>query len=240
MGFYEEFSKHYDVVFPLGEAQLNFIKKRAKDKKRILDLAAGTGNYSIALAKEGYDVVAIDLDSEMVRKIKEKARGKEVKIRAISMDMKEVDKIEDKFDLIFCIGNSLVHLDSKEEIEEVISKLYNLLNKDGVLIIQIINYDRIIEKNIKGLPTIDRSEKGIRFVRDYEEKDGKILFKTKLIIKSGEEVYENCVPLYPLLSRDLDNILRTSGFSSIEIYGGFNEAEYNVDSMVTIISAMKK
>lgn len=240
MGFYEEFSKYYDVVFPLGEAQLSFIKKRAKDKKKILDLAAGTGNYSIALAKEGYDVVAVDLDSEMVRKIEKKARNEGIKIRAISMDMKEIDKLEDKFDLIFCIGNSLVHLENIKEIGEVVSKLYNLLKKGGVLIIQIINYDRIVEKNIKELPTIDKPEEEIKFIRDYEEKSGKILFKTKLIVKKGEEVYENCVSLYPLLSKDLENILKASGFNSIETYGGFNEAEYNIDSMAMVITAIKK
>jgi len=98
LGFYEEFSKYYDIVFPLGEAQLRFINKRAKDKKKILDLAAGTGNYSIALAKEGYEVTAVDLDSEMVKNIEEKANKEEVKVTAIAMDMKEIDKIGSKFD----------------------------------------------------------------------------------------------------------------------------------------------
>jgi len=234
LGFYEEFSKYYDIVFPLGEAQLRFINKRAKDKKKILDLAAGTGNYSIALAKEGYEVTAVDLDSEMVKNIEEKANKEEVKVTAIAMDMKEIDKIGSKFDLIFCIGNSLVHLDNKDEIKKVINKLYNLLNKDGVLIIQIINYDRIIQNNVKGLPTIDREEEGVKFIRDYEQKNGKILFKTKLIISKEEKVYENCVELYPLLARDLRDILISAGFKNVEFFGGFNEVEYNIDSMATV------
>ncbi len=242
MGFYEELSRYYDIVFPLGEAQLNFIKKRSKDKHKILDLAAGTGNYSVALAKLGYNVMAADLDTEMIKKIEKKAYNEGVSVKAFAMDMKEVDKLEEKFDVIFCIGNSLVHLNNKEEISIVINKLYNLLNKDGVIIIQIINYDRILEKNLKGLPTIERSEERVSFIRDYEKKDDKILFKTKLVITkdNDERVYENCVPLYPLLREDLQNILENSGFSSIEFFGGFNEEEYNLNSMATVVSAIKK
>lgn len=41
MEFYNTLSSYYDIIFPVGEAQLKFIKKRAKNKKKVLDLAAG-------------------------------------------------------------------------------------------------------------------------------------------------------------------------------------------------------
>lgn len=45
---------------------------REKDRERVLDVGCGTGNYSIALARAGYDVTGIDVSPAMLRR----ARGK--------------------------------------------------------------------------------------------------------------------------------------------------------------------
>jgi SAM-dependent methyltransferase len=241
LGFYEELSKYYDIVFPLGQAQLNFISSRAMRKKKILDLAAGTGNYSIALSKMGYEVTAVDLDEEMVRKVEEKNKAEGTNTKALILDMKEVENLSDKFDLIICIGNSLVHLQNKEEIQTLIKKLYKLLEKDGVLIIQIVNYDRILDNNVKELPLISREDKGVKFIRNYEKENEKILFKSKLVISedSEEKVYDNVVELYPLRSGDLELILKEAGFKKVDLYGDFNEGQYNLSSMATVVAARK-
>lgn len=241
MGFYEELSKYYDIVFPLGNSQLNFIKNRADGKVKILDLAAGTGNYSIAMAKMGYSVTAVDLDKEMVNRIKEKNCEEGTNVNAMVMDMNSVDSIKEKFDLIICIGNSLVHLDNKEDINNLITKLYKLLNENGILIIQIVNYDRIIEKDIKELPLIQRQDKGVTFVRNYERENDKILFKTKILVENNKEekIYYNTVELYPLKSEDLKLMLKEAGFNKVEMYGDFNGGDYNIESMATVVAAYK-
>lgn len=241
MGFYEELSRYYDIVFPTGEAQIKFITKRAKGKKTILDLAAGTGNYSIALGKQGYDVTAVDLDKEMVNKIYEKNKLENTKVKALVMDMRDIDNVQGKFDVVVCIGNSLVHLDNKEEIENLIKKLYSILNQQGVLILQIVNYDRILKYNIKELPLIEREDLGVKFIRNYQKADNKILFKTRLSVKNKdkEEEYENTVELFPIESKDLNDILINTGFRDVEFYGDFNEGAYEVNSMSTVIAAYK-
>lgn len=241
MGFYDELSKYYDIVFPLGEAQLKFIASRARGKKKLLDLAAGTGNYSIALSKMGYEVTAVDLDEEMVRKIEEKNNTEGTKVKALVLDMNKVETLNDKFDAIICIGNSLVHLQDKKEIQDLVKKLYNSLNEDGVLIIQIVNYDRVLKKHVKELPLINREDKGVKFIRNYEQENEKILFKSKLVISEGheEKIYDNVVKLYPLQSSDLELMLKEAGFTGIEFYGDFNEGEYSLNSMATVVWARK-
>lgn len=241
MGFYEELSKYYDVVFPLGEAQLKFINARAKGKKKILDLAAGTGNYSTALWKMGYEVTSVDLDEEMVRKVEEKNIAEGTKVKTLVLNMNKVETLKDKFDVIICIGNSLVHLQDKKEIQGLIKKLYDQLEENGVLIIQIVNYDRIIKNNVKELPFINREDKGVKFIRNYEEENGRILFKSKLVVleNSEEKVYDNVVKLYPLQSTDLNTMLEGTGFKKVEFYGDFNEGEYNLNAMATVVSAIK-
>lgn len=243
MSFYDELSKYYDIVFPKGEAQMNFIKKRLSNRKRVLDLACGTGNYSIALAELGCSVTAVDLDGSMVHNLNKKAQQQNLDIDAHVMDMKCIDKLNNnKYDMILCIGNSLVHLENMQEIKELINKLHSLLNEDGMLIIQTVNYDRILKYNIKELPTIDRSEQGVKFIRKYDYKNNKILFNGKLIINEhGEEkMYDNIVQLYPLSSEDLIKIYNNLDMKNIEMYGGFNEVEYNEEAFAFVTTAVHK
>lgn len=40
---------------------MNYIHRYAKTRAKILEIGAGTGRYSIALAKEGYNVTAVEL-----------------------------------------------------------------------------------------------------------------------------------------------------------------------------------
>lgn len=224
MGFYEELSKYYDIVFPLGQKQMDFIMKRIKPGAKVLDVAAGTGNYSLALGKEGYDVTAIDLDEEMVANIIEKGNVMNINVDAKVLNMLDIDSIEEEFDGIVCIGNSLVHLKDENEILKCLRAMKSLLNDNGDLIIQIVNYDRVIVNDVKSLPIIDRPEEDVKFVRDYVHEDGSILFNTTLVV--GEKEYKNSIPLYPLKSKDLERLLIESGFKEISFYGGFNECIY--------------
>ncbi len=239
MGFYEELSKYYDIVFPMGNPQLKFICKRVKGKQDILDLAAGTGNYSIELSKKGYNVSAVDLDEEMIKKIAAKNQKEGTDVDPYVLDMKKIDILgNNKFDAVICIGNSLVHLDNKEEIKELLIKMYNLLRDDGVVILQIVNYDRILKYDVKELPLIDRPENGVRFVRNYELEDEKVLFKTKLII-DNERSYDNCIKLYPLQSHEFASLLQEAGFKDIKLHGGFDEKEYSIESFPLVVEAYK-
>ena len=63
--------------------------------------------------------------------------------------MLDIDKLNKKFDLIFCIGNSMVHLNDNEEILRFLRNCKKSLKVGGYLLLQIVNYDRILVKNIR-------------------------------------------------------------------------------------------
>lgn len=245
MGFYEELSRYYDIIFPMNLDTLNFINKRLKPNSRVLDIACGTGNYSIELAKLGKKVDGIDLDEEMIYKAKDKGKTEGLYIDFKADDMKKISELFNKndYDLAFCIGNSLVHLNDKEEVFNLIKKIYSLLKADGGVIIQIVNYDRILKYNLDHLPTITRQDHGVEFIRNYELdiKGEKVYFNTEIIVnRDNEELkYSNSIPLLSLLSKDLKEILQEAGFREISLYGSFKEEEHNDSSFATIIHAIK-
>lgn len=245
MGFYEEISRYYDYIFPTGEAQVHFLLSLAKKAgNRVLDVASGSGGYSLALAREGFDVTAVDLDEEMVRLAREKAAMEKIPINAFACDMRNLEeKLKSKFHLVFCIGNSIVHLGTIEEIRRVLAQMYNLLEDKGFIALQTINYDRILDYGINELPAIANDEAGLKFIRRYvyNEKKGMIDFNTTLSVANGDkvDVWENSIELLPLLSDDLVEALKWAGFKDISLFGDFKGSPYGKDSFMTVAAAIK-
>lgn len=242
MGFYEQISKYYDYIFPTGKQQIDFLKTAAGiPPKKILDVACGSGGYSVALAKAGYSVTAVDLDEKMVEMTLVKKHREGLAINAMVCNMLDISKKfhSNTFDLVFCIGNSIVHLGSKEDILDALKQMQTCLKPDGTLIIQIINFDRVFKHNISSLPTIENDEIGLKFIRNYsyDDKKGLIRFNTLLTINgsNGLEKYENTVELLPLLFADLMELMKKAGFKDVSFYGDFEYSKYDEDSYMLVV-----
>ncbi|MEG2935912.1 MAG: class I SAM-dependent methyltransferase, partial [Clostridium sp.] len=242
MGFYEEIAKYYNLIFPTSQGTVNFIKKKAGEGlKEILDAACGTGGYSFALEKEGFNLTAFDLDKKMIEELKEKAQKCGSSIKAMEGNILEVkDKFkENNYDMVFCIGNSLVHLDNAKEIEKFFEGTKSILKEDGTLLFQVINYDRIISKGIKSLPTIYNEAADLTFERlyRYEESEHKVYFKTILTVE--KEKFENEVSLYALQYDEAIKLLESAGFNNIEAYGDFKGSRFDKENSYAMIISGK-
>lgn len=149
--------------------------------------------------------------------------------------MLDIDKLENKFDLIFCIGNSLVHLNNNDEICIFLKKCANNLNPGGNLILQIVNYDRVLAKDVKSLPLIKNEEVDLTFERyyDYISDIHKINFRT--ILKVDGMTLENNVLLHPIKSEELIALLEKAGFINIKTFGNFKKDEYDPMNSVPLV-----
>jgi glycine/sarcosine N-methyltransferase len=237
MGFYEAISKYYDYIFPVGKDQVSFIKKVAgHPPKALLDVACGTGGYSLELAKQGYEVTAIDLDSQMVETLRTKAVNSNMDINALQGDMLEISKkLNSKIDVVFCIGNSVVHLNGEAEIEVFFKQVKGVLEEQGSFIIQIVNYDRILKDDIRSLPTIINEQIGLKFERYYcyDEIANKVFFKTIMEVDGNKT--ENEIPLYPILIDQIVKLLNNAGFYQIKLFGDFQETEFDLHNSNALV-----
>lgn len=243
MKFYRELSKVYDIVFPKNDETVKFLCKNLSPNSHILDIACGTGSCALALGDIGHKLIGTDLDKSMLEIAK--AKSKNLNVSFVQCDMSNIGEVfnGDKFDLVYCIGNSIVHLQDKQKIQRLINEIYSKLTQEGVCIIQIINYDRIIDENITSLPTIDREKQGVKFIRDYEYKEelNLVYFNTELIIKENghDKHYKNSVPLITLRSDELVNMMKQAGFSEINLFGDFSFNTYTKEAYATIVRAVK-
>jgi SAM-dependent methyltransferase len=236
--FYDEIAEYYDDIFPVQDIKTNLIiENLKKNPSNILDIACGTGGYAMQLYNQGHNLTAIDLDSEMIDKL----QNKNPNINSKVMDMLKLNTLDEKFDLIYSLGNSIVHLDSIKLIENFFESCYSSLNNEGVLIIQIINYDRILDNKITSLDTIKNDEKKLSFIRNYNynKDENKIAFHT--ILKVKEKVFENTVKLLPIRSKEIEKSLENSGFKDIMVYGDFSKNDFDSNkSVACVVVANKK
>lgn len=240
MKFYESISKSYDHIFPLKKGLVEFVLSGISGDSdcKLLDIGCATGHMAGTIAKEGIDVVGIDLDTEMINFAKQEYNSENVSYNV--MNMLDIDKVfgNDSFNVVTCFGNTLVHLTNEEEIYEALKKIKGVLKKGGKLQIQILNYHYILDECIKELPLIENDY--IKFERFYSEqvRDERLIFETRLTIKSTDEIISNEIYLYPLLKEQLEKSLEKLGFQDVHFYSNFNRESYTYNHLPLVVEGV--
>lgn len=99
-----------------------------------IDLGAGSGFQSIPLLKLGYQVVAVDLCEKLLSELKEQWHGPELK--TISGDLRNAELYNDVTPaLILCMGDTLSHFETLNDIENLIANAHTALEKGGKFIL---------------------------------------------------------------------------------------------------------
>jgi len=243
MSFYSSIAGNYDFIFPLNQMQKKFIVDKLKNNKsKILDVGCSTGSLACELAQLGHEVSAIDYDEEMIHKAKEKSEyfGLQSNPSFEVMDMRLIAKQfkSENLDMIYSTGNTLVHLLKIDEIEEFCRNVFSLLKTGGALVVQILNYDYILDEKITDLPLIENDK--IKFTRTYHfREDGLLDFNTVIEIKEGEHVIKSTIPLLPLRKSEFESILRKIGFTDVKCFGNFKGDDLLKNSIPLVVTAEK-
>lgn len=190
---------YYDEIFPKNEKQLNFIASYLQEGDSVIDVGAATGNVANALVEKGMIVTAMEPEKKMADKISEKAITHKGRLFVNTLRMQQIDDVPGIFDGIYCIGNTLVHLDNVQEITDFIQRSFKKLKKNGKFIVQIVNYEKVLNQKKFIFPVIKKEH--FSFKRDYAIERNKVLF-TVTLNTSGEE-FSNSIELYPITKKKL-------------------------------------
>ena len=113
---YGTLAHYYDALVKDEDASMAwvaFIEQHVK-KGKVLELACGSGEITIALAKKGYEMHASDLSAEMIKVAKQKPSADIVEWNV--MDMRNM-AMQECYDGILCLCDSFNYLLKNSEVE---------------------------------------------------------------------------------------------------------------------------
>ena len=240
MSFYQQIAPYYHHIFKINQDQVHFVQQKIIDESaHLLDVGCGIGTLSFELSHYYSQITGIDLDTEMIHYALNRQDNKLNTLQFHQLSMLELNQKFDKnsFDGIICFGNTLVHLNSLEQVMDFLKQSKSVLKSERKLLIQLVNYDRILSKQIKELPLIENDE--ILFERKYRyhAKTNRIDFNTLLTVKSTHQQIKNGVVLLPILKSELEQLLKKAGFKNCNFFGNFKGEMYDLDSPALIVEA---
>lgn len=122
---------------------MTYIDKYIKNKMKILEIGAGTGRYSITLAKKGMDVTSVEYVKHNLQVLKGNAKGLKNLI-AFQGDAIKLDKLEDEsFDMVLSFG-PMYHLYTREDQEKAIDEAIRVTKTNGIIMFAYLPVDSFI------------------------------------------------------------------------------------------------
>ena len=115
---------------PLAEV-VEFASELKREKARtILDLGCGAGRHAILLAKEGFQVVALDVSETALRTLDSRLTNSSVgKVALVEHEMNELPFIENYFDGV--VSTNVLHHGKLVEIKKTVDELYRVMKPEA-------------------------------------------------------------------------------------------------------------
>ena len=242
---YGEFAKIYDELIcedidytKIEERILGIISKHNIRYEDYLDLACGTGNVAIRMAKHFKNTYLVDLSEEMLQEAYSKFKKERIKGKVICQDMRELS-LNHTFDLITCVLDSTNYILEVEDLKDYFIGVYKHLNEDGVFIFDINSFYKLT--TILGNNIFSYSSEEVFYNWENTIEDDIVNMYLTFFVKNGdlyerfeEEHYERSYQ-----EKDIEEVISECGFSIVNKFDGYNEKEVYKESE-RILYVLKK
>ena len=180
--------------------------------------------------QNGFNVSSNEIDDAFREKAIENAKRAGFDINPTSVDWKQLTSVyeESSQDVIVCMGNSLTCVDGKENQLKAVEKFNKVLRKEGVLIIDERNYQKILDNRelaLKG--ELHSSGKYLYTGTNKVKASFKAITDEYIIIEYAhlEADKKAYYLVHPFKKGELRKLFGEAGFSIIEQYSDYETGE---------------
>jgi SAM-dependent methyltransferase len=217
---------YYDLTYGRNFKDLPFYIDITKDiKGKVLEVACGSGRVYLELLKAGVDIHGIDLSEKMLEGLKSKTAKMNLEPNVSLADMRNFN-LDETFEMIIIPARSFIHNVTQDDQISALKCCRNHLAEGGRLVMNLFypnrnvmatKYDREniipMDKPVEGMELVNWSG----FVNEPDQ-----VIVTKMTWKQdGKVVSEFKSELAYIYKREFELLLRLTGFSSWQVYGGF-------------------
>ncbi len=197
---------------------LEFFKKHnisPKGSGVAIDLGAGCGFQSIPLAQIGFTVAAIDLEQKLLDELKENSG--ELNIKTIQDDLINFEQyIDGKPELIVCMTDTILHLESKDRVSFLFQKIFSLLEDKGRFVMTLRDLSHELTELERFIPI--KSDENTIFTCFLEYEPNTVKVHDLVYKKDGDrwKLQKSFYKKLRLSKQWIDRQLEDIGFNKIE------------------------
>ena len=151
--YYENLAADYDWLFDddalasglaINHPATARLLERTSHASAVLDAACGTGVSAAALARRGYHVWAADGSDAMVEMAAARFRREHLEIPLVRCMWADLPAaVDERFDVVLCIGNSLVHAAGRDAMIQALTGFRQVV-RPGVRIARVVVGGRVV------------------------------------------------------------------------------------------------
>jgi SAM-dependent methyltransferase len=141
-----------EAAFARGEMELDALRLTPlRSAAGALDLGAGFGMHSVPLARRGFNVVAVDSSGVLLRELRSHAGS--LPILTAEGDLLDFPQyVTGPMDVILCMGDTLTHLTSRQEIASLFAQVVAALAPGGVFVLSFRDYSAPMIRESRFIP----------------------------------------------------------------------------------------
>ncbi|MFX1451333.1 MAG: hypothetical protein ACFFCM_10850, partial [Promethearchaeota archaeon] len=139
---------------------------------------------------------------------------------------------------VICVGNSLPHLFSNDDILKALGEMSKLLNEKGILILGQRNFEKLVKFQTRFFPISFRDDEIFFYVLDYFPK--KIVFNVIDLEINTKKFTVYSTEYNPLKKDVLVNFLEKTGFTIVQFYQDHQFNKFNIETSDDLIIICKK
>jgi SAM-dependent methyltransferase len=253
---YHAIARYYDLIHTELTGDIELVRSLASGcKKTVLDLGCGTCRMSIPLARDGHEVVGIDITAEMLELAREKLSLEDAyvysSVHLLRGNMTDFD-LNRRFNLVVVSHNTL-HEHPTGDIGRIFRLISKHLAVDGQVFLDLSNpfvyfnmepgeeiwiEDKTFQEPDSGRLIFQRStvstnldDQIVSVVRELKELVGDSRVR---------EVYSLTSSYHLLFPHELELLLNSAGLRIQQLFGGFERQPFEEDSERLIVIAEKK
>ena len=237
MEMYENFALVYDRFMDETpyEEWCQFVVGRLKQDQItdgiLLDLGCGTGSMTELLAKQGYDMIGVDLSDSMLDIAMEKRAQSGHNILYLQQDMREFE-LYGTVKAAVSICDSMNYILEKEDLVQVFKLVNNYLDPSGIFIFDMNTEYKYTHLLADGTFAENREESSFIWENFYDEEERINEYDLTLFIKEGELFrkfeethYQRCYSL-----DEVKEAAKEAGMDFVAAYDAFTRESVKDDS----------